>query len=257
MELEKTLQDLEKFDFTSNEEFDLENIYKAVNTKRVEKEELKNKEAENIILKLGPKYVSEEVLDQFNIKKENFHNFIRKFSADTELVKNMSNEVGGERDKIYEVGVYLFNLFSEYLKKLRYNIEFSYDEFDFIVKTIRQKLEYDSNEVFQVIKLETDFLADAELDFKKLKNSDSFQVNIDINNIVLLYHLISKYKVKGINKQFELYASILNKIGESNQVFNSLNIINERLNQDLQLWTNSITPDALIAAPETETKAVE
>jgi hypothetical protein len=65
---------------------------------------------------------------------------------------------------------------------------------------------------------------------------------LTIANIILLYHLINKYQVVGVNNEFRIFSTVLNKIGEANQVYNSLVIIRDRLNEHFQMWTTSITP---------------
>ena len=249
-EIENKINEIENFDFSSSENFDVNSVYEVVNGYKVERENLKAREAENLIANLGPKYIDAVSIDKFMEKRENLRNLMRRYSADSDLIKNMSNEQGGERDKIYGIANFLYNKFALHLNDMLINLTFSYEEFDFIIKTLNQKLEYNSDEIFQVLKLKNDCL-DSFVDiFKNLNKDDNMRVEMTINNIILLYHLLAKYKAHGINKQFELFANIINKIGESNQVFNALNILKDRLNEEFNFWTTSITPDIQIKPEE-------
>lgn len=253
-EIENKLNEVEKFDFSSNETFDVNSVYETVNGFKVERENLKAREAENMISSLGTKYIDAVNIDMFMEKRENLRNLMRRYSADSELLKAMPDVVGGERDKIYAIANYLYNKFALQLNDMKMNITFSYDEFDFIIKTVNQKLEYNADEIFQVIKLKNDCLDGFAEDFKKLKKDEDMRVEMTINNIILLYHLLAKYKAHGVNKQFDIFANILNKIGETNQVFNSLNILKDRLNEEFMHWTTTITTEQKIVPESQEVK---
>ena len=246
------LNKLVNFNFETNENFDVNENYNIVRDLKIERENLKSMESENQIKTLGPKYIDEQTITEFNDKKENLRNLIRRFGADKEELINMSNETGGDRDKLYEISNFLYNKFIEFINNINYNIIFTYEEFDFIIKTINNKLEYNVDEVFQLSKLKSEFLDSIIEDFKKISKNDNLKVSMKISDIILLYHLLSKYKVHGYNRQFEVFISVLTKIGESNQVFNSLNIIKERINTEFQHWVTSITPEETEVIPNGE-----
>ena len=243
---------LGKFDFSTTEEFDLNGYYESVTDLKLKRETLKQFEAENILKQIGPKYVDAQTITEFDDKKENLRNLMRRFGADKEELQKMSNDAGGERDKLYAVSNYLYNTFVSSLSDIKYHITFTWKEFDFIVKTLHNKLEYGADEVFQLKKFMIEFLDNAIVDFKRVGTDESFRVQMNLSNMVLLYHLISKYKVHGVNKQFDEYLNILDKIGEANQVYNALNIIKERLNTEFQMWTTSITPDQIVVGTKAE-----
>ena len=73
------------------------------------------------------------------------------------------------------------------------------------------------------------------------KQIESFMVDIDIKNIVMLYHFLGKHSVKGIGAEFYTFASILGKIADTNKIYNAYNIIKSRLDNDFALWTSAIT----------------
>lgn len=244
-ELKEKIDVLNNINFSSEEEFNIEENYALVENFKAEREDLKSKEAENTLEDLAPKYIN---VKEFQDKKDNLRNFMRKFSAEKELIQNMSEE---EKDKLYKIANYLYNNFALSLNDINFSLIFTYDEAEFIVKTLNHKLEYSSEEVFQMVKFKNETYDKFQDELKRNKNTD-IKLTTNISNIVLFYHLINKYKTLGINKQFELFVSVLNKIGESNQVFNALNIIKERLNQEFITWTTSITPEEKIVEDTTE-----
>lgn len=259
-EVKKTaeLETLENFDFSSDENFNIDENFEIVNNFKIERENLKQMESENILKDLAPNYLDVEVLEQFNAKKNNLMNLIRKYSADSEALQALSNEPGGDRDKIYTIATYLYNTFANDMNNIVYNVELSYEELEFITNTINHKLSYNVDEMYQVNKLKTDFLNNVEYDMKKLKKSDSMVVKIGTENLILLYHIINKYTTTGISKAFYVFMSVLTKIGETVKIFNALNVIKDRLNTDFQIWTASITPDEnVVTTPAITSEKVE
>jgi hypothetical protein len=76
---------------------------------------------------------------------------------------------------------------------------------------------------------------------------------INVNDVIILYHLVSKYKVKGVNSNFYNYLSLLTKIGERIKLFNAYNVWVQRLSDDFQLWGSSLTVDEeMIVSAEVE-----
>lgn len=243
IETESNLSKLEKFDFSTNEAFELESYNEAVHNLKIERETLKQFEAENVIKELGKRYIDLETIESFDAKKENLRNFIRRFGADKEELQKMSNEAGGERDKLYSVSNYLYNKFATSLNDIEYNMKYTWDEFNFIIKTINHKLEYNSDEVFQLSTFKSEFFDAAQEDFKKVGKDNDLYIKMKMSSIILMYHLLSKYKVGGVDKNYYLYVSVLDKIGEANKVFNAFNIIKERINTEFTQWAVSITPE--------------
>lgn len=251
------LKTIESFDFNSTEKFDLENFYKTITDLKVERETLKQSEAENVIKEIGINYIDIDTITKFDNDKENLRNLIRRFSADKKELQDMSNESGGERDKLYEISNYLYNKFIQNMNGFKYNMIFTWDEFDFIIKTLEQKLEYTSDEVLQLQKFKEEYLDSAHDMFKKVGRNDNMETKMLMSDIILLYHLLSKYKVCGVNKQYHQYVSIITKIGDTNKVFNALNIIKERLNSEFIHWTTSISPDETLQPTKADSEIAE
>ena len=204
-ETKQKVKELEKFDFSSNENFDIDKYYETLNDYQVERENMKQQEAEEIIKNKGPQYLDKETIEELKSKKENLRNFIKRYDYDKEELKQLSNESGGGRDKIYKIANYLYNKFSQDINELKIYITFTWSEFDFIKKTLFRKIEYNSDEVFQLLRLRNDGgLDDYIKQFNNDKEKNDIQVVMKISHVVLLYHLLNKYKVQNAeNKEFE------------------------------------------------------
>jgi len=233
------LDELANYDFTNAENSDVEKYFNVLKDAEEDNDEYKKNEAVYIIEELGPKYLDKEYLEILKKSKDNLTNFIKKYDAESEVVKSMSET---DKDKIFAIGKFLNQSYMQKINELTFNFELSVDEYKFIQTAIRSKLTYNGTEVFNMVELKG-YLDLWEVQFKALpKNTKSFFVTIDIRNVVMLYHFLNKHSVKGIDKEFHLFMSVLQKIGDTNRLFNAYNIVKERENTNFIVWTGSITP---------------
>jgi hypothetical protein len=231
---------LEKFDFSTNNAFDIEQNYELVSVLKEEqpdeamKELVKLKEAKNIIEKDAKRFLNPEFVDTFNKEEENLINMIKKFDPNLDSVRDMTEE---NKDKVYEIAQYLFNIYQKKLNDLLFYFPLTKEEVKFIFNVFRNKLEYDQNEVFQMKDLKDNYL---DKEFEKQEDGN-FMTYINVNDLIVFYHLISKYKVKGITQEHYDYLQILTKIGERIKLFNAYNVVVQRLSNDFQLWGGALS----------------
>jgi len=232
--------ELDNFDFNSDNEFDIETNYELISTMKKEedneavKELIKLKEAKNIIEKHAKTFLDSDFVDKFNKEEENLLNLIKKFDPNVDAVRALSEE---QKDKIYEIAQYLFNSYQKKLNDLLFLFPLTNDEKKFIFNVFRNKLEYDQNEVFQLKDVRENYL---DKDFDKLEDG-SYMTMINVNDLIIFYHLISKYKVKGITQEHYDFLQILTKIGERIKLFNAYNVVVQRLSTDFQMWGGALT----------------
>lgn len=239
------LDELVSFQFKEDELFDMQKYSSIIKgLKSVNKDELKLLEAENIIRDLGPKYLNAEYNESLIKTKESLENFIYKFRKDgNEMAKIEMTEVPDKgKDEVYEIANFLFNNFIGKLNNMEYTMELSQDEFKFLNTTLRQKIHYDSNEAINIVTLIPKLDGWQEYYKKLTKNTaPTFMINVNIKEVVMIYHFISKYQVKGIGEELHNLVTFITKIGETNKIFNAYNIIKDRLGNSFKDWTTSIT----------------
>lgn len=243
----KSLEELENFDFTTGADINVDDYHDMVEALKVSKDQtsekkevLKQLESENIIKETSIKFLGEEFTAKYNHQKDNLWAFLRKYDAGTDLVTNMSEE---EKDKIYDIAEFLFNDFQLVLSHLNFIFPLTSEEHKFLYDVLFKKLEYNQDEVFQMEDLKEKYL-----DFYKNFHKDSVSETgmstiININNLVVLYHIFSKHKVKGVGSDFENFKNILRKIGERTKLYNAYTVIVERLSSQFQVWGGSLTVD--------------
>lgn len=233
------LEDLVNHDFTKGEDFDFEQSSEMIEIMEREIEVAKSREADEVIEELAHKYVESEYFAKLNKCIENFKAFLAKYNVEKEEVKNMTEK---QKDNAFAAGKFLSKNLANVINDLTLSIEWKRDEYKFLSTALTQKLSYDGNEVFNIIELNEKYLKEwKETDKALPKQIESFMVDIDIRNVVMLYHFLGKHSVKGIGAEFYTFANILGKIADTNKIYNAYNIIKSRLDNDFTLWTSAIT----------------
>jgi hypothetical protein len=247
------LQEILDFDFASDAEFDIENHYKNVQDYKTERVNLKNMEAENVIKDLGPKYAEHTYLEEMNKCKENFYALIKRYDPNSEKIKSMT-EV--EKDRIYGVAQFIKNSYIEFVNNLLFNITWTREEYKFLKNIFKQKMEFTGNEIFNSFELKQKYLDPWEEIDKVLPNGEPMNVAIDIKNIVMMYHFLGEYKISGMGKSYMTFLSIIQKIADTNKIYNAYNIEMQRVEETFTLWAGNLTPeiaDRELAQQNTET----
>jgi hypothetical protein len=245
---------LESFDFAGDKDFNIDENFELIHTlKRLEqsdeqKEFVKLQEAKNIIEKYSKIFLNVDFVDQFSKEEQNLLNLIKKYDPNIDDVRNMSEE---QKDKIYEIAQYLFNVFQKKLNELNFIFPLSKKEFKFMLKVFREKLEYDQNEVFQMKELKENYL---DNDFNEIDGDMNVITRINVNDLIVFYHLFAKYKVKGITTEYHDFLQILTKIGERIKLFNAYNVVVQRLSNDFQLWGGSLSVEGELTGQVIEPK---
>jgi len=240
----ETVDDVTKIDFSEEDEIDIDKIYEFVSHTKVDKETkeiIEQKEADNVIDKFSKSFLDDGYIKFMKNGYDNLRNMLKKYDVNKPIVKNMSES---DKDKIYGIAEFIFNDYQKKLNDMNFSFDLTVSEWRFLHDLLYNKIEYDQNEIFQMKEVYDEYFSETEKIFKNLerKSKDSvMKTNINVNIIILLYHLISKHKVKGINTQYYSYMNILTKIGERIKLFNAYNVWIQRLSNEFQLWGGNLT----------------
>ena len=238
------IETLVNHDFSSNDEINLEESYEMISIIERENKLAKSQEAENIIDEIASQYIDDETSKNLDKAFNNVKAFIKKYNIEIDNVKNLDDN---EKDKLFAVGSFLNKNVGHLLNELKFSIVLTRDEYKFIATAIERKLEYDGNEVFNIIELNEKYLKEwKEIDKSLAKQIPTMIVNIDIKNVVMLYHFLGKHTVKGLDKEFYTFASVLNKIADTNKLYNAYNVLKERINIDFNIWVGAMDTESEI-----------
>jgi len=245
------LDNLVNHDFSTDSEINLEESYEMLNFIERENKLTKTFEAENVIKELEHLYVDTDYKEKLNKAFENVKSYIKKYNIEKDEVKNMSEN---EKTKIFAIGSFLNKNVGHMLNELQFSLSFTREEYKFVESAIR-RLTFDGNEVFNIIELNEKYFKEwREIDKSLPKAVPSFIVNIDIKNVVMLYHFLSKHTVKGLEREFYIFATVLQKIADTNKLYNAYNVLKERLNTDFIIWAGAMEPEQTVKGfvPEKE-----
>ena len=235
---EDILENIIKFDYSSDTEFDYDSAYQEISTMINKSDELKKLEAENVIKDFASKYMEQYDIDKINELKTNLYNFFRKYSANA--VEGMEET---EKDKLFAIANFMFNNFKRDINKIMFTMNLNREELKFISEAFYEKIKYDGKTIHNIVELKEVYLDTWKaLQINMKGDVKEIGVNIDISNVVMLYHFLSDYKIKGIGKQFYTFKGSFDKMIDANKIFNAYSVFIERLSTDFKFWTSSITP---------------
>ena len=142
------------------------------------------------------------------------------------------NEV--EKDVLYGVAQGKLNEFKKELRDAKFNFHLNRPQYNLLTDLILKKLEYDVNTIFIAIEL-TDLMR--TMSGTKYKNDDDLQsFEMTATEITYVYHLISKYTIKGLSKEGYTFAKLLIRIGELSKVISYYDATAKNLVEDITNW---------------------
>ena len=172
-------------------------------------------------------------------------NFMRSNHGEGE-----SDEV---KDRLYANAIKLWDEYASILRNCKYTFYLNKKQYQFLTDLLIEKMDYDVNTVFFAIEL-TDMLGTwRNVGTNKDENFlQSYQTNA--TEITYIYHLISKYKVKGLSHASYRFAEVLRRIGSISKVIGYYDTTAKNLSKEIQDWVASFDPE-LITNSTTETQS--
>lgn len=263
----RSLEELEKFDFSSDQELKVDDYHEMVSLLKVsqnptneKKEAIQALEAENVIKRESERFLGKEATELYAKQRENLKSFLRRYEINTDLVKNMTEP---EKDKIYDIAEYLFNDYQKIHNNLDFIFPLTFEEWKWVVDVLIKKLDYDRDGVFQIRELNKNYLSRYTKFTKDGPNVPEMGTRLDINSMMIMYHHITRHAIKGHQTEAELFINIITKLEERLVLYNAYKILTDRLSEEFQVWGGALTIDDIglvvdeTPAPETPTTETE
>jgi hypothetical protein len=157
---------------------------------------------------------------------ENFIKFNNGY-GDTEEVK----------DSLYDQAKEKWQSYTKEFKDVAFTLHLDREQHEYLLSLLNNDLEYDVNTVFFAIEL-VNLLGEWNKTTKELPSGLS-EYLVDATEITYIYHLISKHKVRGINKTTDLFTKVLLRIGEISKMVNYYDNQAKTLSKLIQEWVAS------------------
>jgi hypothetical protein len=243
---QEALENLLDFDFSSEEDFNLEESYKWVNEFEEAQQKARISAEDNTISNLGPQYIDKEYFDKIEQLRGNIRSFIKKYSANTDYIKELldKNDEESEKtlDKLFAICTFLLKTYKETVSNLFFVFKMTKKEYNMINDIVmKNSTVVGSETLLEGMDELITYLQEWNQIYKNTQG-DILELPISIGSTVLLYHFLSKKTVKGFSDAFYTLRSIMFKLKEANDVHHAYKTLEERLNQDYTIWTGSITP---------------
>jgi len=160
---------------------------------------------------------------------------VRKYILDNPGVTYVgkSQEV---KDKAYGTMIDLVKEGKLHLRDVKFNFFLNRSQFNFIHEVIVNKLEYTVDTVFVALELRDTMFAMSKATYKSDDELIAFQLTA--TEITYLYHLISPFKVKGLNKTTFTFASLLQRIGELSKIINYYDTSMKNITDEVMFWVS-------------------
>jgi len=226
-------KELESFDFTNGEEFNVQEYYSALEKIAKKNQNLKNEEAESIVDLQASELIDGSFIEELKVKRLTVENFIRKYDPNKPETQQLEIQ---DVDKLYAVSNYLLNSYIQYVNEMRFIFVLTKDEFKFLNKILLGEIGYNGDEVFNYAELYQGFWEGVQEKVDADKSAEVFSFTVDIKMLLILHHLIKDHKVKGRTLDFKFFQNVLYKIAKINKLFNAYNIIIDRIKSDRELW---------------------
>lgn len=166
-------------------------------------------------------------------------------------------ETDDQKDEYYKFVTDQWNSLRDAVQAVRYNFYINYDEFDYLNKLLTQNMSYGVNDVFIGFKVKDGFLDYAQSEFDKYTNAkknrqQNISFEVEMRDTIVLYHLLEGHKEKGLNKSSRLFSNVLKTIGDTNKVYNSLDLETKRLSEHIGNWMQGLIDKSDAVEIETE-----
>ena len=160
-----------------------------------------------------------------------------------------------EKDELYKEAQEMWNEYRDTLTSAKFNLHLNRNQYNLLSDILVSKLEYDADTVFVAIELSSALASMKEHKFQDDKEVYDFKVNA--TELTYIYHLISKWKVKGLSKSAYTFAEILQRIGTVSKLFNYYDKWAKYLSEYVQNWVTSFEEGVVLEGHQVEETTAE
>lgn len=192
------------------------------------------------------KIVKLEVQEQLKEKVKSVEDFIA-------ANKNVSTLSEKEKDDLYKESTVAWHKYVDFLKDIDYAVELKGEVYHYIYDLVTKDLHYNETDVFIAIKFKENFL-DVIDELQKIKRDNNiYTINVKINDLTLLHHLMKNESVKGLGKKSYYFRDVVAMIGKIYKIFNVWNKESEEISTKILNWTQGLEPAAEVQKNPEET----
>lgn len=164
-----------------------------------------------------------------------------------------------EKDELYKTAQDMWKEYRDTLTEAKFNLHLNRDQYQLLSDILISKLEYDADTVFVAIELSSALGKMKEHKFQD--GNEIFPFKVNATELTYIYHLIAKWKVKGLSKSAYTFADILRRIATVSKLFNYYDQWAKYLSEFIQNWVTAfeegVTLDTKQPTEEVEAEEVK
>ena len=180
-------------------------------------------------------YIKEESRNELDASISDIGNFMSTNN-------NFDNYTSEQRDTMYDELIAKFDAFKDQIKNTVYTYKQKGFEFNFIKDIVQNETDYGYDSVFIGIHLYATL-------FNRYQNKVQPNADLELELIggepIILYELLSKYKVTGIKEKTFIYASTIRKLSECSKIYNHFDNKSGLLFKKIQEWNMGLNKDLI------------
>jgi|TARA_R110002167_G_scaffold334907_2_gene542175 hypothetical protein len=164
-----------------------------------------------------------------------------------------------EKDVLYKSSQDMWKEYRNSLTEAKFNLHLNRSQYKLFSDILVTKLEYDADTVFVAIEISSALSKMKEHKFTN--DTEVFPFKVNATELTYIYHLISKWKVKGLSSSAFVFAEILQRIGTVSKLFNYYDKFAKYLSEHIQNWITSfedgVTLDGQNTVEDTQVEEVK
>tara|TARA_X000000368_G_scaffold419024_1_gene421588 strand:- start:3851 stop:4498 length:648 start_codon:yes stop_codon:yes gene_type:complete len=154
-----------------------------------------------------------------------------------------------EKDDLYKTSQEMWKEYRDVLTEAKFNLHLNRSQYKLLSDILVSKLEYDADTVFVAIEISSALAKMKEHKFTS--DNEVFPFKVNATELTYIYHLISKWKVKGLSNAAFTFAEILQRIGTVSKLFNYYDKWAKHLSEYIQDWVTSFEEGVTLESQKT------
>lgn len=162
-----------------------------------------------------------------------------------------------EKDNLYLSAQNIWHEYADMLRNVKFSLYLNRKQYNFLTSMLLTKMEYNVDSVFVALEVSNTLLS-WQKDSSKYKNDEEvFGFLGNPTEITYIYHLISKYTVKGIVNDTYRFAEVLTRIADVSRIINYYDTMAKNLASEITDWVSSFEEGVQVENKKPKNKSKE
>lgn len=144
-----------------------------------------------------------------------------------------------EKDNLYLSAQTIWHEYADMLRNVKFSLYLNRKQYNFLTSMLLTKMEYNVDSVFVALEVSNTLLSWQKESSKYKNDEEVFGFLGNPTEVTYIYHLISKYTVKGIVNDTYRFAEVLTRIADVSRIINYYDTMAKNLASEITDWVSS------------------